>query len=351
MPQRILSAPEQVAACLRDELLRGRWSGALPGIHRLSADLGFPRKHVERALLLLEKEGLLIPQGAGRKRLIRLPDGPAKRPLNVAVLDYDRYGLQEAFMVELIHRLNHRGHTARLCDKTLMELGFNAARIARLVEQTAADAWIVRSAPAPVLQWFLKKQIPVFSIFGNFIHLPVAGIGVDYLAPMKQILHQLMDLGHRRIVLICASGEASPTGFWAELLQQLESRGTPTGSYNLPRWENTRDGFHRMLSSLFEHTPPTALIIEEPIHVIPVLQFCAHHGIRIPQELSLVCMQAGPQFDYCHLPITTIDWSYQPITRRVDRWISQVASGKTDLKHEFCEAVLVSGGTVAAAPA
>jgi hypothetical protein len=57
MQSRILSASEQVAGRLRDELFRGRWSGLLPGIHRLSAELGYPRKPVERALLLLESEG------------------------------------------------------------------------------------------------------------------------------------------------------------------------------------------------------------------------------------------------------------------------------------------------------
>ena len=201
MAARILSATEQVASCMRDELERGRWTGTLPGIHRLSSDLGFPRKHVERAMLLLEKEGILIPQGVGRKRLINMLDGSGKRPLNIALLDYDRYGLQEAFIVDLIHRLSNRGHTARLCDKTLMDLGMSVQRIARMVEKTKADAWIVRSAPMSVLNWFVKKQIPVLSVFGNFIHLPIAAIGIDYENPLRAVLRQLMDLGHRRIVL------------------------------------------------------------------------------------------------------------------------------------------------------
>lgn len=350
MAARILSATEQVASSLRDELERGRWTGALPGIHRLSSDLGFPRKHVERAMLLLEKEGILIPQGVGRKRLINMPDGSGKRPLNIALLDYDRYGLQEVFIVDLIHRLSSRGHTARLCEKTLMDVGMSVQRIARLVEKTDADAWIIRSAPAPVLNWFIKRQIPAFSIFGNFIHLPIAAIGIDYFPPTRDALHQLIDMGHRRIVLLCASGEANPSGLWGSLLKELEMRGIPTGSYNLPRWVNTRDGFYQMLKSLFEHTPPTALIIEEPIHLIPVIQFCAHHGIRIPQDLSLVCMQHGSQFDYCHLPINTIDWSYQPITNRVERWIRNIARGKADMKQEFITADLIAGATVATAP-
>jgi len=38
MQTRLLSAVEQVAEHLRDELARGRWSGVLAGIHRLSIE-------------------------------------------------------------------------------------------------------------------------------------------------------------------------------------------------------------------------------------------------------------------------------------------------------------------------
>lgn len=55
---RLLTSAGQVAECLRQELVAGRWRGTLPGIHRLAAELGFPRKPVERALGLLEAEGV-----------------------------------------------------------------------------------------------------------------------------------------------------------------------------------------------------------------------------------------------------------------------------------------------------
>ena len=67
---RLLSAVEQVAAYVREELLRGHWSGFLPGVDRLAAELGVSRKTVEAALRQLEAEGFLLRQGPRRKRII-----------------------------------------------------------------------------------------------------------------------------------------------------------------------------------------------------------------------------------------------------------------------------------------
>ena len=58
---------EQVATHLRREVLRGVWSGEMPGANRLALELGIDDKTVEVALRQLEKEGLLVGQGRGRR--------------------------------------------------------------------------------------------------------------------------------------------------------------------------------------------------------------------------------------------------------------------------------------------
>jgi DNA-binding GntR family transcriptional regulator len=70
----VLSAVEQVAEHLRAELLRGGWSGTMPGVNPLVAALGVNHKTVEAALRMLEDEGLLVNQGRGRQRRIALPE-------------------------------------------------------------------------------------------------------------------------------------------------------------------------------------------------------------------------------------------------------------------------------------
>ena len=74
-PLRILSPSEQVADHLKGELLRGRWMNSIPGVPSLAAEMGVNRKTVDAALRQLDSEGVLIPQGAGRKRLIGFSTG------------------------------------------------------------------------------------------------------------------------------------------------------------------------------------------------------------------------------------------------------------------------------------
>ena len=66
---RTLSAVDQVVVHLREELIRGTWSGTHPGGDRLAKELGIGRNTVEVALQQLEKEGcipLLRLLGQGR---------------------------------------------------------------------------------------------------------------------------------------------------------------------------------------------------------------------------------------------------------------------------------------------
>ena len=84
---------ELVAACLRDGLYEGRWSGSLPGVLRLAAELDVSPFTVRRALRQLEAESLLTGCGLGRSRSIAAP-GRAKaspRRLRVVILRHNAH--------------------------------------------------------------------------------------------------------------------------------------------------------------------------------------------------------------------------------------------------------------------
>jgi DNA-binding FadR family transcriptional regulator len=87
-----ISITDQAAGHLRSEILRGRWSGALPGKHLLAAELGVSNKTIQAAMRQLEQSGLLLPQEVGRCRLINLPQGHRRhtRSLRMALLVNDK---------------------------------------------------------------------------------------------------------------------------------------------------------------------------------------------------------------------------------------------------------------------
>ena len=65
-PVRQTPKHELVAARLRDGLHEGRWSGGLPEVQRLAAELDVSAAIARRALRQLETEGVLTGRWLGR---------------------------------------------------------------------------------------------------------------------------------------------------------------------------------------------------------------------------------------------------------------------------------------------
>jgi hypothetical protein len=346
---KIRSASEQVAEHLRAELLRGVWSGVMPGEDRLVTSLGVGRDTVKLALRHLEQEGLLVGQGPGRRRLIVLPSGgQAVAPMRVVILLGVADDRRADYMVDLQHTLVESGHSAFFHAKTLAELGMDLPRIRRLIADSEADAWVVFAGSREVLKWFAAQQTPLFALAGRMEGLSIAGTKPDKVPSYIDATRHLVGLGHRRIALLVKRERRLPEPGRSEraFLEELQSHGIHTGPYNLPDWEDSIDGFHQILDSLFTRTPPTALIIDESAFFFATQQFLLNRGIRVPQDISLLCTDGDPVFAWCKPAISHIKWDHRPVVRRIVRWANNVASGKDDRRQSLTKAEFVVGGTV-----
>jgi DNA-binding LacI/PurR family transcriptional regulator len=255
-------------------------------------------------------------------------------------------------MIDLCHRLEQAGHIPFYTDKTLEELGMDPGRVARLVNKTEADAWIVCAAPRDVLAWFTQYEKPAFALFGRRGSLPIAGVGPDHVKAIRLLIRRLIALGHKRIVTIARKPRRLPEPGQCEraMLEEMEVHGIPTGPYNLPAWDETPEGFHRLLDELFRISPPTALIIYEPCFYHAAKDYLARKGIRAPDQISLVCTDPDPTFAWCRPTIAHFEWDYRPVVRRVVRWAKNVAHGKDDHLKSGTESKFVVGGTIGPAP-
>ena len=50
------------------------------------------------------------------------------------------------------HGIEKAGHTCQLAAKSIIELGEGTSRLARLVSETKADAWIIYNGTRMILQ-------------------------------------------------------------------------------------------------------------------------------------------------------------------------------------------------------
>ncbi|MFT5905824.1 MAG: DNA-binding LacI/PurR family transcriptional regulator [Cryomorphaceae bacterium] len=224
----------------------------------------------------------------------------------------------------------------------------NPKKVAQFVSDYPADAWIVSAGSREVLEWFAHQPIPAIAMFGRFSGLPIAAASPMKTPALISAMRQLFTLGHRRIVMLTREDRRKPYPALLEqnFLDELAALGIKVGPYNLPDWDDHPAGFQVCLDSLFQHTPPSALIIEDTSLFLATHQYLARLGIMVPEQVSMLNFDFDPAFTWCNPTITHIAWDYRPVVQRVLRWTDNVACGKDDLRQTIIKSKLVQGGTI-----
>ena len=250
---------------MREDVLLGLPGRSMPGVNQLAGTSGVSPKTVIGAMTQLEREGLLQGQGPRRRRMVVPPDRVAGRRMGVAILDYESPVPSAGYLLELRHLLEHAGHAGSFAGKSLQELGMDVRRVARLVAKTGPDAWVVCAGSGEVLEWFAAQPVPAFALFGRRRNVPLAGVGPNHLPACLAAVRRLLEHGHQRIVMLVRRErrEGGPGDIERAILDKMAAHGIGTGPYNLPDWENSREGFQQVLDQLYRVTPPSALILDE----------------------------------------------------------------------------------------
>jgi DNA-binding LacI/PurR family transcriptional regulator len=346
-----LSTVDQLVAHLRGAITRGELGCTMPGIRRLASDLELSSNTVTAALARLEHEGFLEPQGHGRRSRIVLPEDFVRPGFRVTLLPYERVDMQLDHVVEIQRQLKEKGYIVNIADNSLVGLKMKVSRIARMVDNTKTDAWVVLSAPHEVLEWFVTHSVPTFALFGRFQRLPLAAAGLYKVPAFRAAVRRLADLGHRRIVLLQPqhNRKPNPARLIRESLAEMEANGIKTGPFNMPDWEQSPAGLRRCLDSLFAITPPTAIIFDRPNELIGAQIYLAHQKILAPRDISLIC-DDDPAFEWCKPSISCIQWHSHSWVRRVVQWVDNVANGKDDRRQSFTKAKFVERNSIGPVP-
>ena len=347
-PFRSIPTSEQLAAHLREEIFNHGLSGTMPGIKQLVKTLGVNSRALTDAMKKLEQEGLLVSQGPRRQRLIVLPHAHSTPSMHIKLLLFEPYDRKVDYLLDLQFKLRELGHIATTASKTQLDFGMDVNKLERYVTKNPADAWIVMSGSHQILEWFSGQSFPTFAIFGRMQNLPIAGARIAKKIALTKAIRRLFDLGHRRMVMLCHDDRRKPKpgAYERYFLNELETLGLKTGSYNLPDWPETIEGFHEMLNSLFPHTPPSALLIDTAPLFAATQQFLSQKKLRIPQDVSLLCGDPDPSFSWCSPEISHIRWDPKPVIRNILKWAHNLSLKKEDLRQKITAAEFIEGGTI-----
>jgi len=346
---RIRTASEQLADSLKEEIKRGAFGDLMPGVHYLVRELQVGYDTARTALALLEKEGVLKSRGNGRRRQIIPPaEGGAARKLRITILLYEKGDQGDIDNAVLLSRLQEAGFQVDFAAKSLKNLGMDVGPVKRFVEKNPADAWVISSGSREIIEWFSQQPVPAIAMYGRSGGLPIAAAFPVMIPAMLEAVRRLIALGHVRIVMITREERRKPMPSRPEqlFLDELEAAGIATSGYNLPDWEENRDGLIDRIEELFRYSPPTAVFFQESSLFLAARSYLADSGIVAPRDVSLILIGQDPSFAWHKPEVSHLRFDFNGVVRRVVRWANNVAKGKDDRRRTGTKAVFVEGGTV-----
>ena len=355
-----LSVIEQTANHLRQGICEIRWGGRFPGVPAISLECEVSANVARAAVRLLEAEGWLEPAGHGRRRRIASAKEGAltARVLRVGILLREpKPSLDPGFhqaILQIVHLLEESGHAVFFTPKTQTDLSHSLPRLKRMVADFPADAWIVVDGSSALLGWFVERKANILAIGGQIGTLPVSSVSPSLVTAGTSAMQRLVELGHRRIVLICSRNERAGAHLAQHTVQSLlavlAACGVKISAYNLPEWDETPAGLQSLLRSLFRVTPPTALMIMRPTWATGALSFLSSRGLRVPQHVSVVGYGLEALNPW-HVPeLAHLRADDLPVVRRTVRWVRQVARGVFNPRTYEYPGTFVDGPSLGPAP-
>jgi DNA-binding LacI/PurR family transcriptional regulator len=349
---------QQTAEHLLDAIRSGLWVDRLPGVAELALYFKVSGHTVRAALEILEADGVLKSGGSHLPRKI-LAAGAAmpSKKIRVGILPASPIQQDNAkaqwMLSEIQSNLERSGHIGVFMSQSLEKMKHASGKVLACLDAHPMDAWIVCSPSRNVLEALSTQNLPVYSLGGNFDNLPIAGSRIRLDLAFKEVIHQLVQIGHRRIVLIGPDFLRNPVPGPSAIafVETLVSHGIAVGKFHLPDWEETPEGLGILLESLFRTTPPTALLVVDPAHTAGVLSFIASSGLRVPEDVSILALMGDPTLDWCRPRLSTLNWPHALIIRHIHRWVERIAREGTCHDQALFSATLVAGETLAPAPA
>jgi LacI family transcriptional regulator len=134
-------------------------------------------------------------------------------------------------------------------------------------------------------------------------------IAFDNYGAGRLAMSHLIELGHRRIGLICGRTDLNDRAFERRRAYEdaLSETGVPAdGSLIFERDFEFIEGHTAMRRMLMYPDRPTAVFAANDIQAIGAIAQCREAGIRVPEDLSIIGFDDLPVAEFTHPKLTTI---------------------------------------------
>lgn len=301
LPQR-LTLSAQAATALRKAITEGLWRDFLPSERRLCDLLQVSRPTVRSALKSLATEGW-IQISQGRKIQLRPP--PTARPVLarrlVALISHQPISrlTLTAFqgISEMRSQLARHGYATEEFVCRGRGPRVQLRQLEAYVRESRILGCVLPSVSREIQQWLAAHAVPALVLGSCHDQVRLPSLDVDYRAVCRHAAGVFLRQGHRRLAFVgpdwnVAGDLVSEEGF------QEGTVGRPGVKTTLLRHTGTPVDLAAKLSALFKSpSPPTALLVARPAHTLLVLLYLLRHGIRVPDDVSVIARDHDPLYE------------------------------------------------------
>lgn len=297
------SVADQAAAALRESIRQGVWGDLLPGEHELARRLNISRPTLRAALARLAEDGVIEVHRGRRTRVSAAgPGSCAEVPPTVCLVVPARreaQGLADHPVITQMRALFAVQGVGweEVFDHALARRD-PEVRLSQLVHNRRHVCWLLLSASAALQRWFEVSRLPTLVLGSCHDGIRLPSVDLDYYAIGWHAAGCLAKSGHRRVAIVlphrALAGDLACLHGLVDYSRRLREPIAVTEVVAGP----TRASFVAALTRLLARPErPTAIFC---IHVAEMLLVLAHvlrSGLRVPEDLSLLCRETIPAVD------------------------------------------------------
>lgn len=336
---------ERVAQALRERIQSGVYPAAtwLPSERAIATDLGAGRPSVREALAILRQDGLIEQATGGRPR-VAATDAPARagaraprRAIAAVIPQPPSYVTAHALLGGMscaLVRSSPRYSVLVYDPSALADPDHGPARpeieaLTRAEHEGAAGIVIWSSLEPECITEMDRIQRCGAPIV--FVDRAPAGydhdfVGIDNRGGVMLAVEHLHALGHRRIAFLSHPDRIYPVvereHGYLDGLHRHGMRPIPQMLFRAGRTIGVRADEALAQFMSLPH-PPTAIVAVNDLHAFELLTAAAAHGIRVPQDLSVVGFDDVEQYSPGPAVLTTVRQPFAEMGRRAAELLLQ----------------------------
>lgn len=283
----------------------------LPAERVLAGQLGYSRATIGKALGILEGEGVIIRRkGSGTF----ITDNGKERTMTIALIVRTAYHYTDAYFQQLIEKVSKHAEDNNIYIQIFDNLPEMFKKnpednsLLTAINNKVIDGVIIASRMPLAIVSKINTLCPTVSVNNIFGSGEIPAISCDYFHVGFLAGQYLIEKGHRKIAYITDSISHPETPFeFSGFKLAIEMGGGAIKKTDILDTKRNTAVVNRRVVNFFENSSYTACFQRHSFYASRVISALQNNGIRVPEDISIICggnYKNGTQTD---LKLTIID--------------------------------------------